>query len=125
MHIIDILPVVIVLQRMFSSVFVYRTNTVIALFYHILSLEPAEGKKSPAEMANIFLGMNEPDIQGSCMGNMFGTCVRQGSMKIITNPCCIISHHFDPLAMSRPQPGRVRHKQCNRMIALSQTTVLA
>jgi len=31
--------------------------------------------ESQAQMANVFLGMNEPDIQGSCMGNMFGTCV--------------------------------------------------
>jgi len=56
------------------------------LIYYLFSTQPAEGKRSPAEMANIFLGMNEPDIQGSCMGNMFGTCVRQGSLKIITNP---------------------------------------
>ncbi|CAJ1330895.1 unnamed protein product [Effrenium voratum] len=36
----------------------------------------SNGKKSPAQMANIFMGMNEPDIQGSCMGDMFGTCTR-------------------------------------------------
>uniref|UniRef100_A0A7S4SM51 Asl1-like glycosyl hydrolase catalytic domain-containing protein n=1 Tax=Alexandrium monilatum TaxID=311494 RepID=A0A7S4SM51_9DINO len=33
------------------------------------------GKTSPAEMATLFLGMNEPDIRGSCMGNMFGKCM--------------------------------------------------
>jgi len=33
------------------------------------------GGTSPAEMATILLGMNEPDIQGSCLGNMFGSCV--------------------------------------------------
>jgi len=32
------------------------------------------GGTSPATMANILLGMNEPDIAGSCLGNMFGTC---------------------------------------------------
>jgi len=32
------------------------------------------GGTSPATMANILLGMNEPDIYGSCMGNMFGSC---------------------------------------------------
>jgi len=32
------------------------------------------GKICPATMAEIFLGMNEPDIYGSCMGNMFGEC---------------------------------------------------
>ena len=30
----------------------------------------AEGKMCPATMATIFLGANEPDITGSCMGNM-------------------------------------------------------
>jgi len=34
----------------------------------------SDGQVCPAEMANLFLGMNEPDIAGSCMGNMFGKC---------------------------------------------------
>mmetsp|Transcript_77083 Transcript_77083/g.160447 ORF Transcript_77083/g.160447 Transcript_77083/m.160447 type:complete len:482 (+) Transcript_77083:57-1502(+) len=34
----------------------------------------SNGKPSPATMADIFLGSNEPDIYGSCMGNMFGEC---------------------------------------------------
>lgn len=33
-----------------------------------------EGQPSPATMADIFLGGNEPDIIGSCMGNMMGKC---------------------------------------------------
>jgi len=37
-----------------------------------------DGQVCPAEMANIFLGANEPDMIGSCMGNMFGQC---------TGPC--------------------------------------
>jgi len=32
------------------------------------------GNRCPATMANIFLGGNEPDIYGSCMGNMMGKC---------------------------------------------------
>jgi len=36
----------------------------------------SHGKQSPATMANLMMGMNEPDIQGSCMGNMFGRCVK-------------------------------------------------
>eukprot|EP00931_Biecheleriopsis_adriatica_P036637 TRINITY_DN21090_c0_g1_i5.p1 TRINITY_DN21090_c0_g1~~TRINITY_DN21090_c0_g1_i5.p1 ORF type:complete len:509 (-),score=85.76 TRINITY_DN21090_c0_g1_i5:297-1823(-) len=36
----------------------------------------SNGQSSPAEMSTLFLGMNEPDIQGSCMGDMFGKCVR-------------------------------------------------
>lgn len=34
----------------------------------------SEGNKCPATMADIFLGMNEPDITGSCMGDMMGAC---------------------------------------------------
>ena len=34
----------------------------------------SNGKPCPAQMANILLGTNEPDIYGSCMGNMFGKC---------------------------------------------------
>ena len=33
-----------------------------------------EGQNCPATMADVFLGANEPDITGSCMGNMMGTC---------------------------------------------------
>eukprot|EP00435_Cladocopium_sp_Y103_P058293 s72_g20.t1 len=46
------------------------------------------GKRSPAQMANIFLGMNEPDIQGSCMGNMFGTCVRPCTPQAVQQKDC-------------------------------------
>eukprot|EP00930_Biecheleria_cincta_P018224 TRINITY_DN14271_c0_g1_i2.p1 TRINITY_DN14271_c0_g1~~TRINITY_DN14271_c0_g1_i2.p1 ORF type:complete len:505 (-),score=87.15 TRINITY_DN14271_c0_g1_i2:326-1840(-) len=35
----------------------------------------SNGQPCNAEMANIFLGMNEPDIQGSCMGTMMGKCL--------------------------------------------------
>ena len=32
------------------------------------------GVTCPAQMADIFLGANEPDIYGSCMGDMMGAC---------------------------------------------------
>lgn len=35
----------------------------------------SDGQVCLAQMANILLGSNEPDIRGSCMGNMFGKCV--------------------------------------------------
>lgn len=34
----------------------------------------SEGKVCPANMSVLFLGANEPDIIGSCMGNMMGKC---------------------------------------------------
>ena len=33
-----------------------------------------DDSSSKAEMADIFLGMNEPDMTGSCMGAMMGKC---------------------------------------------------
>merc|ERR1712049_58605 len=33
------------------------------------------GLKSPATTANVFMGSNEPDIYGSCMGSAFGECL--------------------------------------------------
>lgn len=38
----------------------------------------SDGIRCPATMSDIFLGANEPDIYGSCMGNMMGAC---------TSPC--------------------------------------
>jgi hypothetical protein len=34
----------------------------------------SDGDFCPAQMADIFLGANEPDIRGSCMGTMMGAC---------------------------------------------------
>jgi len=45
------------------------------------------GLESQAEMANVFLGMNEPDIQGSCMGSMFGTCVQPCTAAFAASDC--------------------------------------
>uniref|UniRef100_A0A6U6HMQ2 Asl1-like glycosyl hydrolase catalytic domain-containing protein n=1 Tax=Zooxanthella nutricula TaxID=1333877 RepID=A0A6U6HMQ2_9DINO len=40
----------------------------------VANFSDSNGKTCPATMGDIFLGMNEPDIYGSCMGNMFGEC---------------------------------------------------
>jgi hypothetical protein len=40
--------------------------------------QDSNGIVSPSQMADIFLGANEPDIYGSCMGDMMGSC---------TGPC--------------------------------------
>lgn len=49
----------------------------------------SDGQVSPATMADIFLGSNEPDIIGSCIGDMMGSC---------TAPChsagCPVAHLF-------------------------------
>lgn len=59
------------------------------------------GRTSPATMGNILLGMNEPDIQGSCMGNMFGRCVRACTDASVAAGDCPAAHLFplDPPAL--------------------------
>lgn len=47
----------------------------------------SNGQQCPATMANIFLGTNEPDIRGSCMGNMFGTCLAPCPASMSTAAC--------------------------------------
>merc|ERR1719476_41031 len=39
------------------------------------TLTPNGTARSPASMADIFMGSNEPDIVGSCMGGEFGSCL--------------------------------------------------
>lgn len=50
------------------------------------------GVASPATMGNILLGMNEPDIAGSCMGNMFGTCVKACTDASVAAGDCPAAH---------------------------------
>merc|ERR1719203_2723425 len=46
------------------------------------------GQTCPATMANILLGSNEPDIAGSCMGNMFGKCTKACSDQAVRSNDC-------------------------------------
>jgi len=46
------------------------------------------GGTSPATMATILLGMNEPDIVGSCMGNMMGKCTAPCSDEAVNSNDC-------------------------------------
>mmetsp|Transcript_12019 Transcript_12019/g.22651 ORF Transcript_12019/g.22651 Transcript_12019/m.22651 type:complete len:469 (+) Transcript_12019:49-1455(+) len=67
------------------------------------------GNPSPAQMADVFLGMNEPDIQGSCMGNMFGRCVK---------PCNDAARHSGTcpradINMEEPVPFENPDGMCN------------
>jgi len=45
-------------------------------------------RRTPATMATLLLGMNEPDIRGSCMGNLFGKCVKPCSNKALWERDC-------------------------------------
>jgi len=61
----------------------------------------SNGVVSPGTMADIFLGANEPDIYGSCMGDMMGKC---------TGPCtdaeyktgCPVAHLSGPQGSGTP-----------------------
>mmetsp|Transcript_72816 Transcript_72816/g.152047 ORF Transcript_72816/g.152047 Transcript_72816/m.152047 type:complete len:443 (+) Transcript_72816:131-1459(+) len=50
------------------------------------------GVKSPATMADIFLGSNEPDIYGSCMGDMFGKCTKPCPQASVDAGDCPAAH---------------------------------
>jgi len=39
-------------------------------------LDRAGGQRSPATVASVLMGSNEPDITGSCMGSAFGQCLK-------------------------------------------------
>lgn len=52
----------------------------------------SNGKVCPATMATIFLGMNEPDIKGSCMGDMFGKCAKPCSDASVAAGDCPEAH---------------------------------
>mmetsp|Transcript_5511 Transcript_5511/g.13604 ORF Transcript_5511/g.13604 Transcript_5511/m.13604 type:complete len:552 (+) Transcript_5511:93-1748(+) len=70
------------------------------------------GGTSPATMANILLGMNEPDIIGSCLGNMFGSCNAPCDAEAMWNndcPMAWMEGHAPAEANSRGQCDCVSH----------------
>lgn len=70
---------------------------------HVANFLDSDGAVSPALMADIFLGANEPDITGSCMGDMMGTCTSP-----CTHPGCPVAH----IHGKTPQPPPP-HGQCD------------
>jgi len=61
------------------------------------------GIVSPSTMATLLLGMNEPDIQGSCMGNLFGKCTKPCSIQRAQAGTCPVGY-LDPFAGDYPVP---------------------
>jgi len=51
----------------------------------------SNGRKTPATMATLLLGMNEPDIRGSCMGNLFGKCGKSCSNSAVAANDCPVA----------------------------------
>lgn len=161
-----ILPVIMVLRRMFSIAFVHHTRTVHCPLYillshlfavqnltrpsHLLFVQHAAcwRQEIPSRDGQHFPGhewtRHPGQLHGKYVRHLCEAGITENHHQPMTHVALIISHHFDPfcagcancavspqsyqadrLAMSWPQPGRVRHKRCNGMIALSQTTVLA
>jgi len=54
----------------------------------------SNGEVSAATMADILLGADEPDIYGSCVGNMFGECSAPCDLDAIADGDCPAAH-FD------------------------------
>lgn len=68
-----------------------------------------EGRVSPSTMADILLGSNEPDIAGSCMGNMFGECTQACTdASVAVNDCPAAS-----LNISGPRAHANSNGECN------------
>lgn len=67
------------------------------------------GRPCPAEMASLFLGSNEPDIAGSCMGNMFGKCMSSCDPASVAAGDCPAAH----LDIKLPPAAPNAKGQCN------------
>jgi len=62
----------------------------------------SEGGYSPATMADIFLGANEPDIYGSCMGSMMGACRAPCTTGEVLAGDCPTAHLLQDQGSARP-----------------------
>jgi len=62
----------------------------------------SSGSWCPAQMADIFLGANEPDIQGSCMGTMMGACRAPCSSGEVAAGDCPIAHLMGDQGTAQP-----------------------
>jgi len=68
----------------------------------------SEGKVCPAEMGTIFLGANEPDMTGSCMGNMMGKCTAPCTPAEVSAGNCPVGHRTG----SPSSPNSAGHCDC-------------
>jgi len=60
------------------------------------------GKPSRAQMDYIFLGANEPDITGSCMGSMMGACRKVCTKAEVLAHDCPTAHLNQPQGTGKP-----------------------
>jgi len=72
-------------------------------------IKDADVGDSKATMATILLGGNEPDITGSCMGNMFGSCTAACTDDEVQSGNCPVAHLTDP---TPAQANPVGHCDC-------------
>jgi len=75
----------------------------------VANFKDSNGHVSPATMADIFMGMNEPDIRGSCMGNMFGKCSSPCDPASVAADQCPAAH----LDITLPPASPNDKGQCN------------
>jgi len=69
----------------------------------------SNGRVCPAEMGTIFLGANEPDMIGSCMGNMMGTCTAPCTPAEVNAGNCPVGHIHGTTPAS---PNSAGHCNC-------------
>jgi len=81
---------------------------------NVVGFADSSGVQCPAQMADIFLGANEPDIYGSCMGDMMGAC---------TAPCTAgeVNAHNCPVASLDTS---IKHRQIRQATVTVGLTVM-
>eukprot|EP00929_Paragymnodinium_shiwhaense_P080537 TRINITY_DN4200_c0_g1_i1.p1 TRINITY_DN4200_c0_g1~~TRINITY_DN4200_c0_g1_i1.p1 ORF type:complete len:430 (-),score=93.52 TRINITY_DN4200_c0_g1_i1:191-1480(-) len=62
----------------------------------------SDGDVCPALMADIFLGANEPDMTGSCMGGMMGKCTAPCTQADADAGDCPVCHYNVPQGSENP-----------------------
>ena len=77
---------------------------------NVANFSDNEGHICPATMADISLGANEPDIIGSCMGDMMGACAGSCTDAEVAGGLCPVAHlHGAP---GSQQPNAAGHCDC-------------
>lgn len=73
-----------------------------------VGIKDINGGESKATMATILLGTNEPDMTGSCMGNMMGKCTRACNDDEISADACPVAH----IKGEPAEPNPIGHCDC-------------
>ena len=77
---------------------------------NVVGFTDSNGHWCTAQMADIFLGANEPDITGSCMGDMMGKCTAPCNSHEVAIGDCPVAHLFG--VQGSASPNSAGHCDC-------------